>query len=493
MTASSLNQTDAVSASDVLASVGSIAHLYETPEGVDVDTILLPYQARMCLDDSDFRVEGKGRRQGGTESYAFEVAFTRAFGLRNCDVWFSSADESAAREFIERVKYWCRAFNAMITQAGGEELVDGRRMQVFEVAFASGARVTAMASSAKGFRSKGGDVCLDEFAYHEHADEMWSAAVPVISMGFRLTVRSTINSDTDMFWRLIEMGRRRKAGTPRPGDFDVSLHETYLPDAVRQGLVERVNLMQGTSFTREQYIERIRSKMDQHQFEREYLGKPATAADSLLPYQLTRPCVTPDAPRPTESLAEFIGSVRAAAKDAQGVYVGVDIGRKCDRTVFWALARVGAAMRTCGVLVMHNRPFGEQAAAGKVLLGLHEVRRMCVDSTGLGAQLGEQWREDHGSHRVEDIQITAPVKEEIYSLLRRHVEERTVTLPDDAITLGDLASLRMQPTAAGKIRFIGERTAHGHADRACALALALHAVGTGGDSSFLGTQRGVLA
>lgn len=457
-----------------------IASLTSVPEGVDCGSLMLPYQARIILDQSDLRVESKGRRQGGTESYAFEVAYSRAFGERNANVWFSSADESAAREFIDRVKHWCRIFNAAVESATGEVLVEGRAMKVFEVAFPSGARVTAMASNPKGFRSKGGDVCLDEFAHHEQAEEMWAAAVPVITMGYRLLVRSTPNTETDLFWRLVEMGRRRKAGTPKAGDYNVSLHETYLPDAVAQGIVERVNGVNKTSYTREQYVQRIRSMMDQEQFEREYLGKPSTSADSLLPYTLTRPCVTPRAAKPTDNLLAFVSSVEGASREASDVVAGVDIGRKQDRFVMWALAKVGGAWRTAGVLVWQNKGFAEMFAAGATLMGIGGqyrglVRRMCVDATAMGAQLGESWRLEHGSHRVEDIQFTAAFKEEIYSLLRRHVEERTVELPDDAVTLTDLASLRKEVTVAGKIRYVGDRNEHGHADRACALALALHA------------------
>lgn len=455
-----------------------IASLTSVPEGVDCGSLMLPYQARIILDPSDLRVESKGRRQGGTESYAFEVAYTRAFGERNANVWFSSADESASREFIDRVKHWCRIFNSAVESVTGEELVEGRAMKVFEVAFPSGARVTAMASNPKGFRSKGGDVCLDEFAHHEQPEEMWAAAVPVITMGYRLTVRSTPNTETDLFWRLVEMGRRRKAGTPKPGDYNVSLHETYLPDAVAQGIVERVNAIEKTKFTREQYVQRIRSMMDQEKFEREYLGKPSTSADSLLPYTLTRPCVTPRAAKPTDNLMAFLASVEAVSREASDVVAGVDIGRKRDRFVIWVNARIGGAWRTAGLLVWENKPFAQMYAAGASLLGLGNgrlLRRMVVDSTGLGMQMGESWRVEHGSHRVEDIQITPAVKEHIYSLARRHIEERTQELPDDAITLADLASLRKEVTVAGKVRYVGDRNEHGHADQACGLGLALHA------------------
>lgn len=475
----------------VASGLRGVAAMTSVPEGRDVGTLLLPYQARIVLDESRLVVESKGRRQGGTESSAFEVAYTRAFRVRDCDAWFSSADESAAREFIERVKYWCGVFNAAFTP-NGKELVDDKGFKVFDVRFNSGARVTAMTSNPKAFRSKGGDVYIDELAFHDDPEQMWAAALPTISMGYLVRVRSTPFSDTDFHWRLVEMGRRRrdpdKYGAPKPGDFPVSLHETYLPDAVAQGLVERINRIRKTKFTREQYVRELRSMMDQQTFDREYMGKPSSEANSLLPYTLTRPCCTADAALPTDNLATFRAQIEAAARTGAPLYGGVDIGRKHDRFVIWVLSRRGAGLHTAALLVWQGRSFAEMDAAGRTLFdavrpgqGSHARAcvRACVDATGMGTQTGEEWERRYGKYRVEALHITAQIKEEIYPLTRRHVEERTVTLPDDAVTLADLASVRAQPTAAGKIRYVADQSEHGHADRAFALALALHAADRG--------------
>jgi phage FluMu gp28-like protein len=54
-------------------------------------------------------------------------------------------------------------------------------------------------------------------------------------------------------------------------------------------------------------------------------------------------------------------------------------------------------------------------------------------------------------------------------------EDRTVRIPSDRFIRADLRSLRKTVTAGGNIRFEGERTQEGHADRFWALALALQA------------------
>lgn len=455
----------------------------------DSGRLLLPYQAAFVDDPADIRVLAKSRRIGGTESVAFEVAFTRCFGRRMKDFWFSSADESAAREFMERVKHWARIFNTAVEVTTGEVVIDERKLKVYEAEFPGNVKCVAMASNPKAFRSKGGDVCLDEFAFHENAKEMWAAAWPVTTWGGRLTVLSTINSDQDMFWSLVEQGRRARKGESKPGDIPLSLHEVYLPDAVERGLVERINLVGGTSYTGEQFIARCRSGCDsQETFEREYLGRPSTEAGSFLPFDLSRPCVRPasdpdGAAMPSDSLVAFEGDLSRYSTGAEALYAGVDIGRLHDRFVVWVLARVGGMLRTAAVLVWQGRTFAEMDGAGRTLMEFEgvpsgkSVRRMCVDATGMGMMLGEEWEHAYRG-RVEAIQITTNVKAAIYPLIRRHLEERTLTLPDCAVTLADLASVRKEVTVSGHVRYAGERTERGHADRACALALALHAAET---------------
>ena len=48
-------------------------------------------------------------------------------------------------------------------------------------------------------------------------------------------------------------------------------------------------------------------------------------------------------------------------------------------------------------------------------------------------------------------------------------------IPADKWVRADLRSMRKEATASGNVRFTGERTGSGHADRFWGLALALHA------------------
>ena len=54
-------------------------------------------------------------------------------------------------------------------------------------------------------------------------------------------------------------------------------------------------------------------------------------------------------------------------------------------------------------------------------------------------------------------------------------EDRSVRIPDRQEIFSDLRSIRKETTASGNVRFAGEKTKNGHADRFWSLALALHA------------------
>jgi phage FluMu gp28-like protein len=102
------------------------------------------------------------------------------------------------------------------------------------------------------------------------------------------------------------------------------------------------------------------------------------------------------------------------------------------------------------------------------------IRRACIDSTGIGAQLAEEAVERFGS-RVEAVTFTGAVKEDLAITLRRRFEDRLIRIPADRDIREDIHSVKKFTTAAGNVRFDAERTERGHADRFWALALAVHA------------------
>lgn len=463
------------------ASATALSGAPEVLTAPKVPAPLLPYQQRWNRDDSPLKLNEKSRRIGITYGEASDIAASRLSGRRNEDYWFSSADESAAVEMTEYVAWWCKSLGKTVEIITGQEEDQEGKFNTLQVRFPSGKRFTAMTSNPRRFRSKGGDVGLDEFAFHEQAEEMLKAATPVTTWGGHLHIFSSHNGEQSVFNRLCQMGHRRTAGTPKPGDMPFSLHRITLLDAVSEGLVEQINRSKGTHYTHEEFIASCRSKcLDEDAWNQEYMCIPSAESTAYLPYSLINTCLQRIAPMPTEDLGQFLQDIATFASGASTITVGVDIGRKRDRFVMWVLAKFGDTRQTAGILRWQNRTFPEMRAAVKAVMVMisPRIRRMCIDATGLGMELAE-WATKEWRSRAEAVTFTAQVKADLAPSVRVACEERSIGIPDDVTTKDDLHSIRKVVTSAGNIRYAGERSIDGHADMFWALALALHA----GDNS----------
>jgi phage FluMu gp28-like protein len=127
---------------------------------------------------------------------------------------------------------------------------------------------------------------------------------------------------------------------------------------------------------------------------------------------------------------------------------------------------------------MQAATFDAQEEALYGILALPQVRRCCIDNTGIGRQFAERAQRRFGAYKVEPVNFTGPVKEELAFPVRAAFEDRTVRVPSDKFIRADLRSIKKETTAAGNIRFTADRGPGGHADRFWALALALHAGAT---------------
>ena len=143
-------------------------------------------------------------------------------------------------------------------------------------------------------------------------------------------------------------------------------------------------------------------------------------------------------------------------------------------TVIWVLEKANGVW-TRKVIEMLNTPFDAQEHALYEILALPNMRRCCIDCTGIGRQFAERAQQRFGTYKVEAVNFTAEVKEELAYPLRAAFEDKSVRIPNSNKIRSDLRAIRKETTAAGNIRFVAERGTNGHADRFWALALALHA------------------
>jgi len=428
----------------------------------------LPYQQRWLDDNSKIKIWEKSRRIGATYVQSYE-------DVRDCinktvpAVWFSSADESAAKEYIDYCEQWVKLFHSSAKRLG-EVIIDSEKdIKALVIEFSNGRKIHALSSNPKGFRSKGGKVVLDEFAFHNSADELWKAARPCITWGYPLRILSTHNGQNCLYFKFLDRVQK--------GKLNWSHHKTPIQLAVSEGLVDRIYQRKTTPHEQEEWLKNEQDNcFDEYTWLQEYCCIAVDEACAFLPYELISTCELDDILKPLSAIEHDF-------------YVGVDIGRKKDLTVIWVLEKLEQICYTRMVIELAKMPFYKQEEILSEILSHKLFRRNCQDQTGIGMQMTENTQRKFGQYRVEGITFTNRIKEELAYNLRTHFENKTVFIPKQHEIREDLHSVRRITTAASNIRFDAEHSENGHADRFWALALALHAADSGSGEINISTRK----
>jgi phage FluMu gp28-like protein len=159
------------------------------------------------------------------------------------------------------------------------------------------------------------------------------------------------------------------------------------------------------------------------------------------------------------------------------IYLGVDVGRHHDLTVIWIDSYSNKRHLTRKIIELKKMKFSQQEA--ELYPWIARAERTCIDATGLGEQFAERAQEKFGSYRVEAVKFTPATKESLAYPLRNAMEDCNFKIPFSQNLRQDFRGIKKETTAAGNIRFAGERGDNGHSDRFWAAALAIHAAGTG--------------
>jgi phage FluMu gp28-like protein len=426
----------------------------------------LPYQTAWCRDAARLKICEKSRQIG--LSYADSYDSVRKAAVQGGrDVWVMSRDEAQAKQYIRYCKRWASVLEYAASDLGETVLPahNGKAVQAQGLHFASGFHVYALSSNPDAIVGKTGHVKLDEFALHKDQRTLYAVAKPVIQWGGTLTVISTHRGAGTVFNEIVTDIR---AGKNRMG---WSLHTIPVQAAVEQGLVEKINAATGRNDSRADWLARQRAEcIDEEQWLQEYCCVPADESAAFITYEWINAC--------TEAELRTVGvedlEERCAGEDREtALYLGLDVARKKDLCVIDVGARVGDVVWDRLRIELLNRPFAEIEDQVFRLLKLPQLKRACLDATGLGLQLAERARERF-PWKVEPITFTSAVKEELAVGLRVDFEQRRVRLVDDPVLRADLRGIRKEVTLSGHTRYAGEIEGS-HCDRFWAKALRQHA------------------
>jgi phage FluMu gp28-like protein len=434
------------------------------------DSFFLPYQAAWIRDDSRLKIMEKSRQIGLSWATAYRLVRRKSRKGQQYDAWVSSRDDIQARLFLEDCKQFANVLQVAAEDLGEIVIDPERKISAYVQRFASGARIHSMSSNPDAQAGKRGDRVLDEFALHPDPRKLYAVAYPGITWGGEMELISTHRGSHNLFNELIQEIRHK--GNPK----GFSLHTVTLQDALDQGFLAKLKAKLPKDDPRQdmddaEYFDFIRSGCpDEETFQQEYMCRPQDDAAAFLSYDLIRSC---------EYAPETVWETDL--EDIKNpLYVGVDIGRKHDLTVIWVFEKSGGVSFTRRRIELRNERFAAQEETLYPILALPNVRRCCIDNTGIGMQFAERAREMFGSYKIEPVSFTSQVKEELAYPLRAAFEERNIRIPSDEFVRADLRAVKKETTAAGNIRFAADRGANGHADRFWGIALGLHAGKTAG-------------
>lgn len=116
-----------------------------------------------------------------------------------------------AREFIDAVAMWAKAFNKAAGEIQEEVFEDeDKSILTFVVYFSSGFKVQALSSNPSNLRGMQGNVTIDEAAFHERLAEVLKAATALTMWGAKIRIISTHNGVDNLFNQLVNDSRARK-------------------------------------------------------------------------------------------------------------------------------------------------------------------------------------------------------------------------------------------------------------------------------------------
>ena len=450
------------------------------------EALLLPYQRRWVLDPARIKVMEKSRQIGISWASAYALVRRKAKIGARCDAWVSSRDEIQARLFLEDCKKFAQILN-IVAEDLSCPLLGESGSSSYILRFRSGIKINSMSSSPDAQAGKRGDRLLDEFALHKDPRKLYAIAYPGITWGGQLEIVSTHRGSHNFFNEIIT--EIREKGNPKK----ISLHRVTLEDALNDGFLYRLQQKLSPDDERQamdesDYFNFIRGGCaDEESFQQEYMCVPADDASAFLTYDMIAACEydrnPPNISDPYD-LSDLLATAKqsGAGSDGKSLYMGVDVGRNHDLTVIWVNSYEGERHLCRRLICLKDMKFSDQEAVLYPLLALPNMRRCCIDASGLGMQLAERASEKFGAYRVESVKFSGPVKEALAYPFRAAFEDLNIRIPSDPKLRADLRAIKKETTAAGNIRFCADRGENGHSDRFWAGALAVHA--SGGSEGF---------
>lgn len=401
-------------------------------------SILLPYQRRIFNSTARKIICCCSRQIGKSflaAAKAVRFAITNPKTLTAC----ISTGERASREFLLKCSQWAEACRTCASKDTRDYLAYSA--SATEIKFANGSRIIVLPSgNPRALRGFTGSVLVDECALIENDREVWAAIVPLLTNKIAnknkwIMVLSTPTGLNTIFAKIWQS----------PPEFGWEKYRLTIYDAVAQGLPADPAELQ--KLVNDDFIWRT-----------EYLCEFASTADTAFP-------------------AEWLANIGENREYDPRLpcSIGVDVARTSDLTVFVVLQKTADDVyHVVDLVQLHNVPFADQLARLKDVCKKYRISQGFVDATGIGCMFQEECARQI-SARLKPFVFSANRKTEIFERLRKVLAGDGMRVPAEyAGTIRDDLS-QMRRMIDQSIHYTAPHTKSGHADIACALALAVAA------------------
>ncbi len=402
-----------------------------------------------------------------------------------------------AREFYESIPKWAK--KPIITENKSElEFLD-----------ANGKTTSRLISMpCRPPRGKGGDISLDEFGIFlpNMSKTVYTAALYVISRGGNIEVGSTPLGCIGQFYEICT-DRKKYPAYQRfnvPWWFANALCKDVaraVKEAPAMNTAERVELF-ATNTLKEIFNNNVLED-----FQQECECSFIDTAESYISLDEIYSCtpgmngdiatdISDELPESGE-VASWIGKelkiynsvddmcTKPYNIDKDGVlYIGYDIAKKRDATSIFVLGKLpDGRKKVYGYEELRAKDFEYQINCIRQLLKSLPIRRVCLDSTGMGSPIAERLEKEFGA-KIEGILFNTESKEIMAQNIKIGLQRKEFILPNDKRLHHQIHSIRRIPTIGGHFRYDADRDENGHADSFWAFALANNACTDGKSHGF---------
>lgn len=423
--------------------------------------VLLPYQQAWVADDAQLKIAEKSRRIGLTWAEAADDVLIAA-KQHGSNVFYISATQDMALEYIEACAMWARAFDQAAGEIEAGILNDGDKdIKTYKIDFPkSGHRIVALSSRPTNLRGKQGVIVIDEAAFHNDLAKMLKAAMAMLLWGDRVRIISTHDGVDNAFNELVQ--------TVRAGRRKGSVHRVAFREAVAQGLYRRVCLRRGIPWTQDGEDQWV---ADAYNFYADDAAEeldviPSQSGGAYLTMGLIEARMSADTPlvrgrwpaefghlpdrdRTSEIAAwcndELTPHLQRLNPDLMHGF-GEDFGRLGDLTVIDVLEEGRDLTRRVRLQVeLSNCPFQQQEQIlFHIVDHLPRFRSGALDARGNGQFLAERAQQRYGSTRIEQVMLSDGFYLQEMPRFKAALQDGTLdALPRDVEVRDDLRALRV--------------------------------------------------